>query len=104
MRRPSSSTSAERQWLRTSTRIPSPPACPARLVPPERSVSGRPAARAPAIRAPTSAADAARTTACGVNTYGDASWAAATLRGMSVVTLAGSLTHEASSPARSGTR
>ncbi|CAM5361033.1 hypothetical protein SANTM175S_03415 [Streptomyces antimycoticus] len=75
-------------------------ACPARLVPPERRVRGSPAAWAPAIRAPASAADAARTTARGVNGCGEASFVPPRVWGASVVTLAGSLTHAARSLVR----
>ncbi|MDX3358014.1 hypothetical protein PV703_32960, partial [Streptomyces sp. ME01-24h] len=54
------------------------------------------------MSAPTSAVEAARTTACGVKRYGEASWAAATLRGTSVETREGSATQSASHAAGPG--
>ena len=62
---PSSSTSMLRKCLRVSTRMPSVPACPDRLVPPERNVMGMPwVAAAPSSR-PTSVASTGSATACG---------------------------------------
>ena len=64
-----------RKWRRVSARIPPVTACPDRLVPPERKVSGTPARRAAANSLPTSAASRGTTTACGVSTKCEASWA-----------------------------
>ena len=44
-RRPSSSTRTREKWRRTSTRMPSLWACPFRLEPPPRSVTGVPVRR-----------------------------------------------------------
>ena len=74
-RAPSSSTSMRRKWRRVSARIPPVTACPERLVPPDRNVSGTPARLAAANSLPTSAASRGTTTACGVSTKWEASWA-----------------------------
>ena len=52
-RAPSSSTSTSRKCRRVSTRTPDVPACPDRLVPPERNVSAAPSRRAVASSAAT---------------------------------------------------
>ena len=64
-----------RKWRRVSARMPPVTAWPDRLVPPERNVSGTPVRRAVAKSLPTSVASRGTTTACGVRTKCEASWA-----------------------------
>ena len=72
-RSPLSSTSMSRKLRRESTRMPSVMPWPLRLVPPERKVSGTPAAAAAANSRPTCASSVAVTTALGTNSKCEAS-------------------------------
>ena len=72
---PPSRISMSRKCRRVSTRMPSVTACPLRLVPPDRNVSGTPDRLAATNSLPTSAASRGTTTACGVSTKWEASWA-----------------------------
>ena len=73
--RPPSSTSMPRKCRRVSARIPSLTACPDRLVPPDRKVSGTPWAALTANSRPTASASAGVATAAGVSRKCEASWA-----------------------------
>ena len=77
-RRPPSSTSTPRQWRASSTRRPSVTACPERLVPAPRKVTGVPESWLKRSSSRTSSTVRGNTTAWGIRRYTEASAAKAT--------------------------